>query len=75
MTRSLWLQQTGCDLCKGAPASHMGEAHGHSLVLAQPELHVVAVQGAGRLLPTDGPLALHAQVRITLPVCTHRLDK
>lgn len=53
----------------------MGEAHGHSLVLAKPELHVVAVQCAQGLLPTDGPLALHAQVWITLPVCTHRLDK
>ncbi len=53
----------------------MREAHGHSLVLAQPELHVVAVQGARGLLPTDGPLALHAQVGITLPVCSHRLDK
>jgi len=52
----------------------MGEAHGHSLVLAQPELHVVAVQGAGGLLAADAPLALHAQVWITFPVCSHRLD-
>ena len=63
----------GCDLCKGAPASHMGEAHGHSLVLTQPELHVVAVQAAQGLVATDAPAALHAQVRITLPVCIHRL--
>ena len=51
----------------------MGEAHGHSLVLTQPELHVVAVQAAQGLVATDAPAALHAQVRITLPVCIHRL--
>jgi hypothetical protein len=53
----------------------MGEAHGHSLVLAQPELHVVAVHAAWGLLAADAPLTLHAQVWITLPVCIKQSAK
>ena len=58
------------NLSKGAPACYMGEAHSHTLVLAQPQLHVLAVHAACRPLTADAPLAGLAQVRITLPVCT-----
>lgn len=58
-------------LGKGSPAGNPGQTHANTLMLAQAKLHVLAVHAARRPLAADGPLAGLAQVRVTLPICTH----
>lgn len=52
-----WYECTAGYLGEGTPASNPGQAHTHTLVLAKPQLHVVAVRAAGRPLAADAPLA------------------
>ena len=61
-------------LSEGAPAGNTGKAHAHTLVLTQPQFHVLTVRAAGRSLTAYAPLAGLAQVRVTLPICTHPTD-
>ena len=43
-------------LGKGTPTSNPGQAHANTLVLTQPQLHVLAVHAARRPLLADAPL-------------------
>lgn len=74
-----WIVKTkGCGnqlqaeyLGESAPAGHSGESHANTLVLAQTQLHVLAVKAARRPLAADAPLAGLAQIRVTLPICNN----